>query len=200
METQEIQTAGAVLLQEIAKACNEEVNAKEAKVVKGKKKKSSCQKLGQDKHACCERKIQEHRGKAPPNGDPPVEGEQAYNRPKFEKGKAVQPVDTNPVPMNRNQAISSAIASAGAGASRKAISSAIGAALGGKVFPDAAILGPKGEKTFVDFKFACPESHRSKRKKARKNYRPPRQSPSQQAAHDALGQATSGGKSMTIQL
>ena len=179
--------AGVQILDDIAEECNKEINGKEAKKIKQKKKKSTCQKLGQDKHKCCDDKIKEHQKKSPPKGNPPLEGEQAYKRPQFKKGKPVQPVDTNPVAINRGQAISDAIKSAGKGASRKAIGKAIGKKLSGLVFPDAAIVGPP--KIMVDFKFACPASHRSKKKKTVKNYKPPKQSPRQEAAHNALGDA-----------
>jgi hypothetical protein len=185
------------VLKDIAKDCNDEENAKEDKQVKAKKKKRSCQKLGQDKHKCCEKKIQEHRAKNPEDGSPPIEGERCYNRPTTDINGQTQ-VDTNPVAVDRGQTISAAIASCGTNPTRQQVSSAIGKALAGKVFPDAAMLGPPPEKTFVDFKFACPESHRSKKKSTRKNYRPPGQSRAQQTAHDALGQATGGGQSLTI--
>lgn len=172
------------ILDDIAKECNDEYNKKEAKKIQQKKKKSSCQKLGQDKHKCCDDKIKEHQAKG---NKPALEGEKAYNRPKFKKGKPVQPVDTNSVAISRGQAISDAIKSCGPGASRKAIGKAIGKKLAGLVFPDAAIVGPP--KIMVDFKFACPASHRSKKKKTVKNYRPPKQSPRQEAAHNALGDA-----------
>jgi hypothetical protein len=184
-------------LAKIADDCNKKINAEEDKAIKNKKKKRTCQKAGQDKHKCCDDAIKEHN--KDPNATPKVEGEKCYDRPNLDSGgKAIPPVNTTPVNMDRGSVISGAIASCGTGATRQAISSAIGQALKGKIFPDAAILGPNGEKTFVDFKFACPESHRSKRKKARKNYRPPSQSKDQAAAHTALGQATGGGPTATI--
>lgn len=176
---------GIQILDGIAEECSKKYNVIEAKKIQQKKKRATCQKLGQDKHKCCDEKIKEHQKKT--NGNPPLEGEKAYNRPKFKKGKPVQPVDKNPVAINRGQAISDAIKSAGPGASRKAIGSAIGKKLSGLVFPDAAIVGPP--KRMVDFKFACPVSHRSKKKKTVKNYRKPKQSPRQEAAHNALGDA-----------
>ncbi|MBX7084369.1 MAG: hypothetical protein K1X88_34505 [Nannocystaceae bacterium] len=193
---------GTVVLDKIAEACNNKINAEEAKQVANKKKKRTCQKLGQDKHACCEEEIQKHRDANPENGDPPIEGEKAYNRPRFDSnGDPVQPVNTATVAISRGQAITNAINSLPAGADAAAKSAAIGRALAGLVFPDAAVLGPPPppqSKTFVDFKFACPASHRSKRKSTQANYRPPSQSPGQEAAHNALGQATGGQTTATI--
>jgi hypothetical protein len=195
------QAAGAdptaiAFLEKIAEDCNKKINDEEDKAIKNKKKKRTCQKMGQDKHKCCDDKLKEHEKSG---ADPKCEGERAYQRPKFDKnGQVVPPVNTTPVPTDRAQTISNAIQSCGPNPSRAAVGAAIGKALAGLVFPDAAILGPNGEKTFVDFKFACPESHRSKKKSARKNYRPPSQSPSQEAAHTALGQATGGGPTATI--
>lgn len=184
------------ILKDIAEECNKKHDAIEAKKIQQKKKRATCQKLGQDKHKCCDDKIKEHQDKSPPKGDPPLEGEQAYNRPKFKKGKLVQPVDKNPVAISRGQAIKDGIAEGtkevakkglSGKAARKAIGAAIGKKLSGLVFPDAAIVGPP--KIIVDFKFACPPSHRSKKKKSVKNYRPPKQSKRQAQAHTALGDA-----------
>lgn len=182
------------ILQDTAKQCSEEINRKAEKEVQQKKKRTTCQKLGQEKHKCCDDKIKEHQAKNPPSGKPPLEGEKAYNRPKFKKGKPVQPVNTDPVNISRGDAIQSAIAEATKAnlglkgkAMRKAIGKAIGKKLSGLVFPDAAIVGPP--KIMVDFKFACPASHRSKKKSTVKNYKPPKQSKSQEAAHTALGDA-----------
>ena len=174
------------LLRKIAKQCNEDVNNDEAKQIENKKKKRTCQKLGQDKHKCCEGKVQDHRDKNPPDGNPKVEGEKGYNRPKFDSttGQPIQPVDKTSLNTTRGAVIKAAAASV-AKQGKKAIRAAIGKALGGTVWPDAAIVGPP--KIMVDFKFACPESHRSKKESTRKNYRPPKQSPSQQRAHNALG-------------
>lgn len=183
----------ALVLDDIAKACSNDVNAKEAQRIKNKKKKSTCQKLGQDKHKCCEKKIQEHRDKNPPDGDPAVEGETGYKRPKFRKNKPVQPVDKNPlmtpdpanpanmIKLSRGALIKAAAASA-AGLGKDAVRAAIGKALSGTVWPDAAVVGPP--KRMVDFKFACPASHR---KKNNKKYTPPSQSAKQERAHNALG-------------
>ncbi len=183
------------ILNDIAKACSEKYNEIAAKEVRDKKKRTTCQKLGQDKHKCCEDKIQEHRKKNPKDGDPPLEGEKAYKRPEFDKnGQAVQPIDKNPVAISRGQAIQGAIAKATAanpGLTGKAMSKAIGKEIGktlkGLVFPDAAIVGPP--KIMVDFKFACPPSHRKKKKSTVKNYKPPKQSKAQADAHTALGDA-----------
>ncbi len=188
------------ILTDIAKECSEEGNKKAAAEIKQKKKRTTCQKLGQDKHKCCDDKIKEHQNRNPPEGKPPLEGEKAYKRPKFKNGKAVQPVDKNPQNTSRGDAIQSAIADATTSnpglkgkAMRKAIGKAIGKKLSGLVFPDAAIIGPP--KRMVDFKFACPASHRSKKKSAVKNYKPPKQSASQEMAHTALGDA----ETITIQ-
>jgi hypothetical protein len=192
---------GLQVLSDIAEECNRELNAVEAKKIKQKKKRASCQKLGQDKHKCCDDKIKEHRKNTDPEGgNPPLEGEKAYKRPKFKNKKVVRPVDKNPVAISRGKAISDAIKDAcknnpglSGKAKRKAIGQAIGKKLSGLVFPDAAIVGPP--KIMVDFKFACPASHRSKKKKTVKNYKPPRQSGKQKRAHNALGDA----KTITIQ-
>jgi hypothetical protein len=182
------------LLRDIAKQCNDAVNNDEAKQIQNKKKKRTCQKLGQDKHKCCEEKIQDHRSKNPPDGDPKIEGETGYNRPKFDKKtKKLISVDKNPLKdaggnlVKRGDIIKAAAKSA-AGQGKKAIRAAIGKALGGTVWPDATIVGPP--RRMVDFKFACPASHRKKNKR----YRPPKQSPSQERAHNALGDA----KTITI--
>lgn len=184
------------VLADIARACNQKINDEEAKAVANKKKKRTCQKMGQDKHKCCDDAIKDRK----PNKNPKLEGEKAYKRPRFNKktGQPIPPVSTKPVNTDRGKVIQEAIASCGKNPSRKAVGKAIGKALAGLVFPDAAICGPKGAKTLVDFKFACPESHRSKRKSARENYRPPGQSPRQAAAHTAIGQATGGGATATI--
>ena len=188
-----VPSVGMVKLDEIAKECNDEENAKEAKTIANKKKRRTCQKLGQDKHACCEKKIQEHC-------DPKIRGEQCFQRPKYDPTTKTSTVPGSATPLgtDRGAVIRGAIAGAGAGASRKQISQAIGKALAGKVFPDASVVGPNGEQTFVDFKFACPPANRSKKKSAVKNYTPPTQSPKQLAAHNALGRATGGGLSVTI--
>lgn len=193
---------GAAVLDDIAKACNDKINAEEQKAIAQKQKKRTCQKMGQDKHKCCDEAIEEHRKANPEDGKPPLEGEKAYKRPKFDKqGDAVQPVDTTPQAIDRSTAIKNAIGALGSGATKAQKGAAIGKALAGLVFPDAAILGPPPPpiaKTFVDFKFACPASHRSKKKSTQKNYRPPSQSPRQAAAHNALGQATGGQSTTTI--
>jgi len=186
------------VLRDIAEECNKKYNAIEAKKIQQKKKRATCQKLGQDKHKCCDDKIKEHQQKSPPKGNPPLEGEQAYKRPKFDKktGQVIPPVHKNPVAISRSQAIKDGIAEGtktvakqglSGKAARKAIGKAIGKKLSGLVFPDAAIVGPP--KILVDFKFACPASHRSKKKKSVKNYRPPKQSKRQRQAHNALGDA-----------
>ncbi|MGH1344694.1 MAG: hypothetical protein ACRBN8_24255 [Nannocystales bacterium] len=194
-----VPSTGVALLDQIADDCSKQENAKNAKTIANKKKRRTCQKLGQDKHACCEDKIQEHRAKNPSDGKPPVRGEEAFKRPRFNQatGQTVQPVNATPQGVNRGAVISAAIAGA-AGGGRKAIGKAIGKALSGLVFPDASVIGPNGEQTFVDFKFACPASNRSKKKSTVKRYRPPRQSARQARAHTALGQATGGGPTITI--
>jgi hypothetical protein len=194
-------------LDDIAKACNKKIQDEEDKRAAQKKKKATCQALGVAKHKCCEDQIKEDNVKAD-NAKPPqprqFEGEKAYKRPTFGRdGKPKQPVDTTELGLDRGQVISDAIAGAvkkhGKKATRKIISKAIGKALGGKIFPDAAVLGPgQGAKTLVDFKFECPQSHRSKKQSTQKNYRKPTQSPNQAAAHTALGKATGGGETITI--
>lgn len=190
--------AGTAKLDEIAKNCSEKYDKEAAKEIKNKKKRRTCQKLGQQKHQCCDDEIAEHRKANPPNGKPPLEGENSYRRPSRSNPNA--PVNTTPTGLNRGQAIRQAIASAGSGATRAQRGAAIGAALNGTVFPDAAVLDPADptKKVFVDFKFACPASHRSKKKSTVRNYRPPTQSARQAAAHTALGNATLGGPTVTI--
>lgn len=191
-------------LDDIAKACNKKIQDEEDKRAAQKKKKATCQALGVDKHKCCEDQIAEDNKKADDAGQPrQFEGEKCYNRPKFDRaGKVKSPVDTTEQGLDRGAVISGAIAGAikkhGSKATRKQISRAIGKALGGKIFPDAAVLGPGGSKTLVDFKFECPASHRSKKQSTKKNYRPPTQSPNQAASHTALGRATGGGETITI--
>lgn len=188
-------------LDEIAKACNKKIQDDEDKRAAQKKKKATCQALGVDKHKCCDEQIaKDNKEKAKKGEKPTYEGEKCYNRPKIDKqtGQPIPPVDAKALNTDRAQVIRDAIGRCGKGATREAISAEIGKSLAGKIFPDAAVLGPNGEKTFVDFKFECPASHRSKRKSARKNYRPPTQSPNQAASHTALGQATGGGATQTI--
>jgi hypothetical protein len=188
-------------LDDIAKACNQEIKEKEDKRVSQKKKKSTCQELGIAKHKCCDEKIADDNEEKKKNGETPTyEGEKCYNRPRFNKktGKFSAPVDTTELGLDRASVMKAAVASCAKGSSKKTISQAIGRALGNKIFPDAALLGPRGEKTFVDFKFACPESHRSKKAATKARYRSPSQSNDQAAAHTALGQATGGGETVTI--
>ncbi len=200
-----VPNAGTVKLDEIANECNDEENAKNAKTIKNKKKRRTCQKLGQDKHACCEEKIQEHRkntGGKNPDGDPPIRGEEAFKRPTYNpatKTSATPASPLTPLGVNRGAAISTAIAAGMAAGGGKAVGKAIGKAVGGMVFPDASVIGPNGEQTFVDFKFACPPENRSKKASTVKNYTPPTQSTKQLAAHNALGKASGGGQSITIQ-
>lgn len=193
---------GTAFLEEIAKQCDAEVQADEKERLKQKKKKRTCQKLGQDKHKCCDDKIKAHND-PDTRKDPKVEGEKGYKRPEFDSKTAqpVQPVDTTSLNTTRGETIQAAIAAAAKGvkglskkAARKVIGKAIGKALAGTVWPDAAIVGPP--KRMVDFKFACPESHRSKKKSTKKNYKKPTQSLDQEAAHNALGD----GPTITIQI
>lgn len=193
-----VPSAGMVKLDDIAKECNDQENKKNNATIAAKKKRRTCQKLGQDKHACCEEKIQEHRDKNPKDGKPPIRGEQCFKRPSYNKATktCTTPASATPLGLDRNSVIRTA--AAGAAKAGMTTSQAIGKALAGKVFPDASVVGPNGEQTFVDFKFACPASNRSKKKSAVKNYRPPTQSSKQLASHNALGKATGGGLSTTI--
>jgi hypothetical protein len=191
-------------LDDIAKACNKKIQDEEDKRVAQKKKKATCQALGVAKHKCCEEEIQKQNDEDKKNGKTSeIEGEKCYNRPQFGKdGKVKTPVDTSTLPLDRGKVIAGAVQQAftdhGPNPTRKQISKAIGKALAGKIFPDAAVVGPGDARTLVDFKFECPASHRSKRKSAVKNYRPPTQSPNQAASHTALGRATGGGETITI--
>lgn len=187
-------------LEEIAKQCDAEVQAKEKVRTDQKKKKATCQKLGQDKHKCCDDKIKAHNKKDPPE-DPKVEGETGYERPKVDDQTGLISANKTPLTTSRGALISAAAKKGAAAAKglsnkgvKKAVRKAIGKALGGTVWPDAAIVGPP--KRMVDFKFSCPESHRSKKKSTKKNYKKPKQSPDQEAAHNALGD----GPTITIQI
>jgi hypothetical protein len=147
------QPPGLILLQKFADECDCETSPTEDD---GSKK--SCSKLGEDKHACCEEKIKDHKKANPPNGDPPVQGEQGYWRPKA--GQDFDP--RNPTAASPPRTVRPNRASL-RGFAKKLMrdhgmdyDSAMKAAFKGKCFPDAAIINPDGSKTFVDFKFPCP--------------------------------------------
>ena len=168
------------LLQDIATACNEEVSPTDEK---GQKK--SCTKLGNEKHACCEGKIQEHRAKNKPNGKPPVEGEQGYKRPQLGRdnrpvreadGSWAAPQPTGGPRPNLGEAFAK-----GGSAVREAF-----AKLKGNCYPDAAIFNNDGSKTFVDFKFPCPAGHPSGKGTSKGGART-QMSARQQGSYDAIG-------------
>jgi hypothetical protein len=189
------------VLQAIVDKCENSVPANDAN---GKKK--SCTKLGAEKHACCEKAIQDHRNANPPDGKPPVDGEKGYKRPTKREQRKKKPGPPTSIPGSRAgifaAARDGAIAalagmSLGAKAAKKFIGKAIGKALGGKCFPDAAIINPDGSKTMVDFKFPCPKGHPSG-KGTSKGGVSTAMSPEQQGAYDAISKGTCDGPTETI--
>jgi hypothetical protein len=178
------------VLTDIAKFCNETTPPEK----NGKKK--SCTKLGEDKHKCCEGKIKEHQKKNPPKGNPPVDGEQGYQRPPLDsKDRPVPNPDGSfpaPVPTGGPRPNLGAAFKQGGTAIRAAF-----AALKGNCYPDAAIINPDGSKTFVDFKFACPPGHPSG-KGTSKGGGSPTMSSKQQGSYDSLGFGTGNGPAITI--
>jgi uncharacterized Zn-binding protein involved in type VI secretion len=183
-------TAAAVLT-DIAKNCDQQTSPTDAN---GNKK--SCTKLGNEKHACCESAIQEHRSKNPPNGEPPIEGEQGYKRPALDQqNRPVPNADGTfpaPQPTGGPRPDLAAAFAQGGGAVRQAF-----AALAGNCYPDAAIINADGSKTFVDFKFPCPEGHPSG-KGVSKGGKKTSMSPSQQGSYDGLGYGSGNSEAITI--
>ena len=179
---------GKAVLQDIAKYCDKHVPPN--KKTGGKK---SCLKLGEDKHSCAEGKIQEHRRKNPPNGQPPIEGEQGYRRPTLlSDNTPARPLAPLSPTGGARPNIRAAFAAGG---------SAIGAAfsaLRGNCFPDAAIIGPNGERTFADFNFPCPAGHPVGKKGVSTGASRPAMCPRQQNSYDALGMSTGGGRAIAI--
>ncbi len=179
---------GQAKLEEIAKYCDKHVSPN--KKTGGKK---SCLKLGSDKHACAEGKVQEHRKKNPQNGNPELEGERGYRRPALNSNnRPAMPLQA-PQPTGGARPNLRAAFQAGGAAIGQAF-----AALRGNCFPDAAILGPNGEKTFADFKFPCPPGHPVGKKGISKGGSRPTMSPRQQGSYDALGLSTGGGTTVVI--
>ncbi|HEX6750882.1 MAG TPA: PAAR-like domain-containing protein [Longimicrobium sp.] len=183
------------VLAEIAKSCDGSVSpTHEDGPKKGQKK--SCTALGTEKHACCEKKIQEHRAANPENGDPPIEGEQGYRRPSLDQNnRPVANADGTfpaPQPTGAPRPDLGAAFKAGGSAVREAF-----AALSGNCYPDAAILNADGSKTFVDFKFPCPEGHPSGKGTSRGGANTS-MSPRQQGSYDGLGYGTGNGEAIVI--
>ena len=180
------------VLQAIATTCDEEVSPTDAS---GQKK--SCTKLGNEKHACCETKIQEHRAKNKPNGKPPIEGERGYRRPKLDgDSKPVPGPDGSfppPQPTGGPRPDLAAAFAKGGSAVRQAF-----AQLKGNCYPDAAIINDDGSKTFADFKFPCPEGHPSGKGKSKGGVRT-QMNRRQQESYNALGYGTgSTSQAVTI--
>ena len=189
------------VLKAIADKCENSVPARDEK---GKKK--TCTKLGAEKHACCEKAIQDHRNANPPNGKPPVEGEQGYKRPTKRDQRKRKPPPPTPISGSRGAifaaARDTAIAAVGTlglvgKAAKDFIGKSIGKALGGKCFPDAAIINPDGSKTMADFKFPCPKGHPSG-KGTSKGGVSTSMSPEQQASYDAISKGTCDGPAEAI--
>jgi len=147
-------------------------------------KKKTCLKLGEDKHKCCEGRIQEHRSKNPPDGQPPVQGEQGYKRPQLDETNTVVEENFQLQPTGGARPDLRAAFKAGGDAIREAF-----AGLRGNCFPDAAIINPDGSRQFVDFKFPCPPGHPSGKGVSQGGAKTA-MSPRQQASYDALGQAS----------
>jgi hypothetical protein len=182
---------GEEVLQQIATDCN-------AKVKPAKKNGSlkSCTKLGADKHACCENKIQKHRAANPPNGKPPVQGETGYKRPALDaNNNPVRNADGTypaPIPTNAPRANLTKAFRRGGRHIRAAFKS-----LSGNCYPDAAIIGPNGEKTFVDFKFPCPPGHPSGKGTSKGGVKTA-MGARQQGSYNGLGFGSGGGPAITI--
>jgi len=181
------------VLQNIADKCNNTVSPTDEN---GKKK--PCTKLGAEKHACCEKAIQDHRNANPPDGKPPLEGEKGYKRPTKREQRKKKPGPPTPIPGSRAGLFATARDGAiaalagmklGAKAARKFIGKAIGKALGGKCFPDAAIINPDGSKTMVDFKFPCPPGHPSGKGTSKGGVNTA-MGTEQQASYDAISKGT----------
>jgi hypothetical protein len=187
----EIALVARDVLQEIVDNCNEDVSPADEN---GNLK--TCTRLGAEKHACCERKIQEHREENPPDGDPPIEGEQGYQRPsENDRNNPFSAGPPTPTAGSRSEAIADAISNIAAGMDR---GRAFGQALGGNCFPDAAILNPDGSRTFVDFKFPCPEGHPTANEGTSRGGANTQMSPLQQSSYDALGIGSGNGPAEVI--
>jgi uncharacterized Zn-binding protein involved in type VI secretion len=175
---------GMDLLNKFANECENSVPAKDAD---GNKKR--CTTLGTEKHACCEKKIQDHK---PP---PKLEGEQGYKRPTQAERTMRNPPKPTAIEGTRQGLFSSAVQSAIA--EKTDVGKSIGQALGGKCFPDAAIINPDDSKTMVDFKFPCPKGHPSGEYTSKGNVTT-QMSKEQQASYDALSRGTGNGTAECI--
>ncbi|HET6333278.1 MAG TPA: PAAR-like domain-containing protein [Polyangiales bacterium] len=179
------------VLTDIAKHCDETTSPT---TVDGKKK--SCLKLGEDKHSCCEDKIQEHRNKTPPDGSPKIEGEKGYKRPALDDDLKPIKVDGEvpaPIPTNAPRPNLAAAFKQGGSAIKAAF-----AALKGNCYPDAASLNADGSKTFYDFKFKCPPGHPSGKGVSKPGGKKPSMSPFQNASYSALGKGSGNGMAIAI--
>jgi hypothetical protein len=187
------------ILQQMVNDC--EMETPKTEVVDGKRVKKDCMKLGREKHECMERKIQEHRDKNPPNGDPPIEGERGYKAPKLGPNNTVP----NPVPPTQTRTWLSRAARTAAKVAqlvKKGFAENVAKAIAGRInkgkkFPDGAILSGTGEKKFVDFKFPCPKGHPSGRGKSKGGVKTSMDK-EQQAEYDTLGKGTGDGRAITI--
>jgi uncharacterized Zn-binding protein involved in type VI secretion len=186
-------------LQEMVNEC--ELSTPKTEVVKGKRVKKDCMKLGRDKHECMEKKVQDHRAANPRDGKPPLEGERGYTAPKLGPNNTV----LKPVPATSTRPFLSRVART---ANRVAqlvkrgfpdnVANAIARRVNkGKKFPDGAILGKGGVKKFVDFKFPCPKGHPSGRGKSKGGVKTSMDK-EQQAEYDTLGMGTGNGRAITI--
>jgi hypothetical protein len=176
-------------LQSIVNNCENSVPATE----NGKKK--TCTKLGAEKHACCEKAIQEHREANPPDGKPPLEGEKGYKRPTKKEQRKRKPSPPTSIPGSRQELFNNAVSDAIAAGTD--VGESIGKALGGKCFPDSAIMNADGSKTMVDFKFPCPKGHPSGKGTSKGGVKTA-MSPEQQASYDAISKGTCDGPAQTI--
>ena len=176
------------ILQDIAKDCDAQVSPTDAK-----NNKKTCTKLGTEKHDCCEKKIQDHRALNPPDGQPPVEGEQGYARPALDGNNRPIPNPDGtfpaPVPVGAPRPnIAHAYATGGKGS--KIVGQTF-KAMKNNCYPDAAILNSDGSKTFCDFKFPCPAGHpcgktKSGKQKISKGGAKTTMSAQQQGSYDGL--------------
>ena len=188
------------LLEDIATECECNTPPEE----NGKKK--DCGKLGEDKHKCCEEKIQEHikSGK-----DPKLQGEQGYWNPLDNRNKGrypnFDPEDESSFKMDKLQEVKPTRAQL-KGFAKKLMGDlgikfrdAMRMACKGKKFPDAAAVHPDGSKSFADFKFDCPEGHPyNKAGDTAAGNSNLQLSGRQKAAFDAMGKMSCNGKSTTI--
>lgn len=181
-------SAGLSKLQEIADECDK---PKVTSPTKSDGSKKSCTTLGTEKHACCEGKVQDHRDANPKNGSPPIEGETGYKRPELGPGNTVLMNQPPAVPTGPKPDLKAAFAQG-----KPAISKAFGS-MKGNCYPDAAVLGGDGSKTFVDFKFPCPAGHPAGGGTS-KGGAVTAMSKAQAASYDSLGRACGGWNTFVI--